>query len=108
MVNEVLLDLEGALSPPVVRDHKLAIIAAVGAAAFAVGAYLQGGRVAAGACVGAGVLAVAGCVWSRDQSLAAAKRGRAVVDAQVEELTGELYDAEIVLPRRRSRRFRGR
>ncbi|HHH28255.1 MAG TPA: hypothetical protein ENK57_07915 [Polyangiaceae bacterium] len=54
------------------------------------------------------VIGVGGALWAGRAGRRAAERARARADERVSTLVGDLYDAEIVLPVRPTRRFRSR
>jgi Flp pilus assembly protein TadB len=106
--NEVLSDLEHALTPDLKLPVKLAWIAFLSCVALAIAAQLMSSWQVLALCLGAGAVGPALCLWARRAADAAAKEARERVDDQVEALVGELYHAEIVLPKRREMRWKRR
>lgn len=106
VANEALADLEHALTPDSRRPVKLAWIAFLSCVGLAIAARLSGSWVMLASCLALGALGPMLCLWAKRATGEAAKAARRLVDREVQSLVGDLYDAEIVLPKRREMRWK--
>ncbi len=107
VVNDLLDELDHALRRDAGLPKQLAWIALTAGLAVALLSRLREGSWAALAgCVLVAVLGVGACAAAQRATGRVAIRVRARVDGDVESLLGELYRAEIVLPRRREMRWK--
>ena len=105
--NEVLADIDHQLSPDRKWLAKLAWITfATGLVGAAAGGVVESG-LAAGASVVVGLAGAMACVAASRALGPLIQTSRDEVDAHAARILGDLYDVEIVLPRRRQMRWQG-
>ena len=108
IANLLLADVERDLSAQSSTPKVAGWFAVVGVGLLVVlGALMRPEPILAVGLLGA-VVGVVGAVLARRAGERAAERARAQADERVSAMVGDLYDAEIVLPVRPSRRFRRR